>query len=50
MSIRTAASRDISHLMPNWGDLISPVKEGRKEANNAFCATDRQKREEKDGT
>ncbi|GGU26594.1 WXG100 family type VII secretion target [Lentzea flava] len=33
--VRAVASRDISHLMPNWGDLVHPVKELSKELNKA---------------
>lgn len=33
--VRSVASRDISHLMPNWGDLVHPAKELSKELNKA---------------
>ncbi|MDX3662748.1 PPE domain-containing protein [Streptomyces sp. ID05-26A] len=46
--VRAVSSLDISHLKPNWGDLVSPTKEGLKEYNNSFVATDEQKWEEKD--
>ncbi|MEU7481802.1 PPE domain-containing protein [Lentzea sp. NPDC042327] len=46
--VRAVSSRDISHLMPNWGDLIAPTKEGMKEHNNMFVADDKQKWDEKD--
>lgn len=33
--VRAVSSRDISHLMPNWGDLVHPAKELSKELNKA---------------
>jgi uncharacterized protein YukE len=33
--VRAVASRDIGHLLPNWGDLIHPTKELSKELNKA---------------
>ncbi|MFI6097789.1 WXG100 family type VII secretion target [Lentzea sp. NPDC051213] len=33
--VRAVASRDLSHLMPNLGDLVHPVKELSKELNKA---------------
>ncbi|SDP21051.1 WXG100 family type VII secretion target [Lentzea jiangxiensis] len=33
--VRAVSSRDISHLVPNWGDLVHPVKELSKELNKA---------------
>jgi uncharacterized protein YukE len=46
--VRAVSSRDISHLMPNWGDLIAPTKEGMKETNNMFYADEKQKWDEKE--
>lgn len=45
--VRAVASKDISHLMPQFGDLISPIKEFGKEYNKAFWTNDDQKWEEK---
>ncbi|SMD19409.1 WXG100 family type VII secretion target [Lentzea albidocapillata] len=33
--VRAVASRDISHLMPNYGDLVHPAKELGKELNKS---------------
>ncbi|WP_439663773.1 WXG100 family type VII secretion target [Lentzea sp. HUAS TT2] len=33
--VRAVASKDISHLLPNWGDLVHPAKELSKELNKA---------------
>jgi hypothetical protein len=33
--VRAVSSRDFSHLMPNWGDLVHPAKELSKELNKA---------------
>jgi uncharacterized protein YukE len=41
--VRAVASRDIGHLMPTYGDVIAPVKEGLKELNSQLRAADDQK-------
>ncbi|MFD9738125.1 WXG100 family type VII secretion target [Umezawaea sp. NPDC059074] len=41
--VRAVASRDIGHLMPTPGDVITPVKEGLKEFNGQFWAEEDQK-------
>lgn len=41
--VRAARSGDFGHLAPNWGDLISPTREGLKELNKAFVAEDAEK-------
>ncbi|MGW6930709.1 WXG100 family type VII secretion target [Lentzea sp. NPDC054927] len=33
--VRAVSSRDITHLVPNWGDLVHPSKELSKELNKA---------------
>ncbi|ANZ35666.1 hypothetical protein BBK82_05805 [Lentzea guizhouensis] len=33
--VRAVASRDLHHLVPNWGDLVHPAKELSKELNKA---------------
>ncbi|GAA3850334.1 hypothetical protein GCM10022243_15240 [Saccharothrix violaceirubra] len=44
--VRAARTFDLGHLMPAWGDVISPIREGLKELNKAFLAEDYEKAKE----
>ncbi|MGW6445424.1 WXG100 family type VII secretion target [Lentzea sp. NPDC055074] len=45
--VRAVASRDISHLMPHYGDLVHPAKELGKEMNKVINGDDQQTPEQK---